>query len=178
MCFYVPPTAGPGLMSYAACHHDVEAPIDVDNHGVLFLNSHVSYADITDGPASTILVGEFVQGSSALGLGWAVGSRSSLRNTGWRINIPDPFPATPGGAAASPFTSSPYGATLAEVEAQIKDGQIPASYVGGFSSHHQGGANFLFGDGSVRRLTERINPHVYRSLGHRADGNLISADEY
>ena len=176
--FQCPSDGRPGLMSYAACHHDVEAPIDADNHGVFFLNSHVSYADITDGPASTILVGEFMQGSSALGLGWAVGSRSSLRNTGWRINIPDPFPATPGGAAASPFTSSPYGATLAEVEAQIKDGQIPASYVGGFSSHHQGGANFLFGDGSVRRLTERINPHVYRSLGHRADGNLISADEY
>ena len=35
--------------SYAGCHHDVEAPIDVDNHGVFFLNSRVSHDDLTDG---------------------------------------------------------------------------------------------------------------------------------
>ena len=34
------PTRG-GSMNYMGCHHDVEAPIDADNHGVLYLNSHV-----------------------------------------------------------------------------------------------------------------------------------------
>src|SRR5438105_322910 len=29
-----------GATSYAGCHHDVEAPIDVDNNGVMFLNSN------------------------------------------------------------------------------------------------------------------------------------------
>ena len=165
-------------MSYAACHHDIEAPIAADNNGVFFLNSHVSLADITDGPAYTIFAGEFI-GRSPL-LGWAVGTRASLRNTGWRINTLDPYPAatapmtnmTPG------FGTSPYGGNLAEVESLIRDGQVPESYVGGFLSHHQGMANFLFGDGSVRGLTERIDPHVFRSLGHRADGNLISGDDF
>ena len=46
--------------------------------------------------------------------------------------------------------------------------------VGGFGSRHPGGANFAFGDGSVRFLSERINPAVYRLLGHRDDGEPIS----
>ena len=174
--FFCPSDVRSSLMSYAACHHDVEAPIDANNHGVFFLNSHVSLADIKDGPAYTILVGEF-RGSSAPSLGWAVGTRASLRNTGWPINAPEPYPA-PTAPMVPTFARTPYGTDVAEVESMIKDGQIPASYVGGFSSHHQGTANFLFGDGSVRNISQRIETHVYRSLGHRADGNLISGDEF
>ena len=37
------PTALTGYSSYAGVHHDVEAPLDVDNHGVFFLNSGVSW---------------------------------------------------------------------------------------------------------------------------------------
>ena len=44
--------------SFAGCHHDVEAPIAEDNHGVLFLNSHISARDVTDGVEHTIYVGE------------------------------------------------------------------------------------------------------------------------
>ena len=174
--FLCPSDGRPSIMSYAACHHDVKAPIDVDNHGVFFLNSHVSLADIKDGPACTILVGEF-RGNSAPSLGWAVGTRASLRNTGWSINAPEPYPP-PTAPMVATFARTPYGTDLATVESMIKDGQIPASYVGGFSSHHQGTANFLFGDGSVRNIAERIESHVFRSLGHRADGNLISGDDY
>jgi prepilin-type N-terminal cleavage/methylation domain-containing protein len=40
---YVCPSAGryAGRSCYAGSHHDVEAPIDVDNHGLLYLNSEV-----------------------------------------------------------------------------------------------------------------------------------------
>ena len=75
--------------SYAGCQNDVEAPIDEDNHGVLYLNSRVSYDDISDGPAFTILAGEFTGGGPSLG--WAVGTMSSLRNTGQPINFDDPI---------------------------------------------------------------------------------------
>src|SRR5262249_50339669 len=47
-----------GTIAYAGCHHDVEAPIDVDNHGVLFLNSHIRVVDVPDGLSQTIFVGE------------------------------------------------------------------------------------------------------------------------
>ena len=57
-----------GMISYAGCHHDVEAAIAADNHGVLYLNSHVRFDDITDGPAQTILLGELRQGPPVAGL--------------------------------------------------------------------------------------------------------------
>ena len=31
--------------TYAGCHHDVEAPIDANNNGLLFLNSHIRFSD-------------------------------------------------------------------------------------------------------------------------------------
>jgi prepilin-type processing-associated H-X9-DG protein/prepilin-type N-terminal cleavage/methylation domain-containing protein len=169
--FLCPSNAWSGLTNYAACHHDVEAPIDADNHGVFFLNSHVSYRDLTDGPACTILVGEIIGSQSPLG--WAVGTSSSLRNTGSPINAMLGRNATSIRALGGTGMLTP--SALAD---EIKAGQLPAVAVGGFSSQHGGGANFLFGDGSVRFLDEKINPAVYRSLGHRNDGNLVSDDEF
>jgi prepilin-type processing-associated H-X9-DG protein len=142
-----PPGAkAPAASSYAGCHHDVEAPIDVDNHGVFFLNSHVRHEDIPDGSANTIFVGE--KRFEGLDLGWLSGTRATLRNTGTPINAP---PAA--GAAGDEYR------------------------VGGFSSHHPGGANFAFGDGSIRFLSERIDPRAYRRLGHRADGELVGEED-
>jgi prepilin-type N-terminal cleavage/methylation domain-containing protein len=79
------PAAYGGYSAYAAVHHDVEAPIDVNNNGVFFLNSHVRYDDITDGSAYTLFVGEKLieQGD----LGWMSGTRATLRNTGVGLNV-------------------------------------------------------------------------------------------
>ena len=52
------PVTGDTLTTYAGCHHDVEAPIDATNHGVLFLNSHVGFDDIPDGLSYTLFIGE------------------------------------------------------------------------------------------------------------------------
>jgi prepilin-type processing-associated H-X9-DG protein len=144
--------------SYAACHHDVEAPIDADNRGVFFLNSALRDADITDGSSVTIFLGEKrIDGDD---LGWVSGTRATLRNTGTPINAtaarPGPPPAGSGPAPVVPVDDR----------------------VGGFGSPHRGGANFAFGDGSVRFLSERIHPSVFRLLGNRADGEMIGDDEY
>lgn len=45
-------------------------------------------------------------------------------------------------------------------------------YVGGISSHHPGGVNFAYGDGSVQFITETTATEVLCQLGHRADGQL------
>jgi prepilin-type N-terminal cleavage/methylation domain-containing protein len=68
-----------GPTNYAGCHHDSEAPIDDDNNGVLFLNSRLRFSEIRDGSSQTILIGEIDPGGDSLG--WASGTRASLRNS-------------------------------------------------------------------------------------------------
>ncbi len=165
------PRGGGRSTDYAGCHHDVEAPIDANNHGLLYLNSHIADDEITDGPASTILLGETSGGSI---LGWFSGTRDTLRNTGSPINSPDPtFPVgTPSYRSLTPEE------TLQKIGQMVEDGLLPVGYVGGYRSHHTFGANFLFADGSVRFLRDTIDTVVYRKLGHRADGEIVGDDQY
>ena len=79
--------------NYAGVHDSREVPIDVTNNGVLFLNSAVRFDDIIDGASHTIFVGE--KFSDATELGWASGTRATLRNTG------SPFASRGGGGVAS-----------------------------------------------------------------------------
>jgi prepilin-type N-terminal cleavage/methylation domain-containing protein/prepilin-type processing-associated H-X9-DG protein len=72
--------------NYAGCHHDVEAPIDVDNRGVFFLNSKVARDDVKDGAAYTLFLGERMVDD--FDLGWISGTSSTLRNTGTQLNGP------------------------------------------------------------------------------------------
>lgn len=81
----------PALCNYAGNHHPWEAPIDVDNLGVLYLNSFLPLTRIPDGTSHTIAVGEFKRAMDDLG--WASGTRATLRNT-WLV--PN---QTPGGDA-------------------------------------------------------------------------------
>jgi prepilin-type N-terminal cleavage/methylation domain-containing protein/prepilin-type processing-associated H-X9-DG protein len=48
----------------------------------------------------------------------------------------------------------------------------------GFFSPHAGGAQFVFGDGSARFISEEIALGVYRALGTRADGEIINDGAY
>jgi prepilin-type N-terminal cleavage/methylation domain-containing protein/prepilin-type processing-associated H-X9-DG protein len=168
--FMCPSTVG-GSINFAGCHNDVEAPIDANNHGVLYLNSHVRYDEITDGPAYTILLGESAGGTM---FGWASGTRDTLRNTGWTINAPDL--TVPKSRAV--FSVPTPKERLSEFDALVDDGLLPIDYVGGFRSAHGFGANFLFCDGSVHFLKQAIDPHVFRRLGHRADGEVVDGDQY
>jgi prepilin-type N-terminal cleavage/methylation domain-containing protein/prepilin-type processing-associated H-X9-DG protein len=70
--------------NYAGCHHDVEAPIDANNRGVLFLNSRITRDDIKDGTAYTLFLGEKLVDN--FDLGWISGTSSTLRNTGSPLN--------------------------------------------------------------------------------------------
>jgi prepilin-type N-terminal cleavage/methylation domain-containing protein/prepilin-type processing-associated H-X9-DG protein len=171
--FICPSDGRPGVISYAGCHHDVEAPIAADNHGVLYLNSHVRFDDITDGMAQTILLGELRQGGGPAALGWASGTNSTLRNTGHPLNDPSSLDAL--------FQNTPQlsdAERFAAINKMAEDGALPVGYVGGFSSLHPQGANFLFCDGSARFIKQSIVRGVYQLLGHRADGEPISDDAF
>ena len=134
-----------GLTNYAGCHNSVEAPIDVDNDGVLFLNSKVTFADMSDGSTNTIMVGEMLPFGTSLG--WASGTRASLRNTGVFVTAKQ----------WETLRSTPPGPNV----------------VGGFGSLHSGGANFCMAGGAAIFLTETIAPEIFENLGNRSDGAMM-----
>jgi prepilin-type N-terminal cleavage/methylation domain-containing protein len=138
------------VSSYAGCHHDIEAPIDVDNHGMLFLDSRIRFADILDGSSRTLLIAE--RRGSEKDLGWASGTRATLRNTS-PIRERTPYTLGDDAAPENPLV------------------------VGGFGSDHAGGMVVAgLADGAVRSLYHDISPDVLRQLGHRADGELPVRD--
>ena len=119
---------------------------------MLFLNSHISQKDVTDGLSQTFYVGEKI--GDARDLGWMSGTRATLRNTGtplgWGINSAGPV----AGNAAN---------------------RTPASdlWVGGFASEHPAVCNFLFGDGRTDSISVFTDRKILEQLANRADGKLL-----
>jgi prepilin-type processing-associated H-X9-DG protein len=151
--------------NYAACHNHRDRPIDATNTGVFYLNSHTRIEDIYDGTSSTILVGEKLL--EAGDLGWMSGTRATLRST----ELP------PNTNPARNFRAIPP-VDEGDDEPAAGPSLDPALRVGGYSSRHSGGANFIFGDGSVKFIKDSISPAVFHRLGHRADGEVVSSDAF
>jgi prepilin-type processing-associated H-X9-DG protein len=162
--------SGVAMTSYAGSHNDKEAPIAANNNGVLFLNSAIRYEDVTDGSSQTLFVGEKL--NDGLGEGWASGTRASLRNSGSGVN-PSRNQSLPVFGPVDDDESDGDGTKAGGVAAGDK-----LNFVGGYSSRHPGGANFAFGDGSVRFLKTSISPAIFRLLANRADGEILSADRF
>jgi prepilin-type processing-associated H-X9-DG protein len=196
--------SGVGYSDYAGVHHSSEAPIDVTNNGVFFLNSRLGYEDLKDGSSHTMFIGEKV---TVIGdLGWMSGTRATLRNVGALIGggggfgpLRAPGPSLtpkhpPAGVAEPgfPADSALAPALLLDTLLGPRD-FLPSQYgpaggtlrsvkrpsdvrlaVGGFGSLHPGGAQFAFGDGSCRFIS--VSATTIGQFAHRHDG-VMQVDE-
>ncbi len=120
-------------------------------------------AQITDGLSQTLFVGE-------MGFQLKDYLYSSGPNAG----------QVRGGNTSWPwgYASYSFGSTLVPMNTKVHTN--PAGLIGsglhGFRSDHQGGCNFLFGDGSVHFIHESISLDSYRALGSAAGNDVIRDD--
>ncbi len=157
------PAAG-ATSEYVGIHNDYETPIDVNQNGVLFLNSSIRLHDVKDGCSHTMFVAE-ANIASGSGLGWMSGTSATLRNAVFWENRdkPEETPRYRGRAM------SHFGPSMHVQPANRENG--PAA-VGGPGSYHSLGFNCVMGDGNVRMISGNIDAFVLRNLAHRADGEM------
>ncbi|MDE2505922.1 MAG: DUF1559 domain-containing protein [Planctomycetota bacterium] len=170
----------PGISCCGLCFGGPE----IKGDGAFSKNYYFKIAEFTDGLSNTIFVGETSRfkndpdtifgewnralwfGSNAPGVTRPAAMATVVPQINANLLIPDYF----GTADPIAWKYDPNN---------LNFGQF------GFRSFHPGGANFLFGDGSVHFLKQSINTlstaagnSVYASLGTRNTGEVISADGY
>jgi prepilin-type N-terminal cleavage/methylation domain-containing protein/prepilin-type processing-associated H-X9-DG protein len=124
-------------------------------------------ASITDGTSNTIMAGETLPSNAADNNFWMFNGAYAGTTVPLGFNSNTIVPV-----AGGPCSSSTWQSATAPIGCRF------GSSAKGFISRHPGGANFLFGDGSVRFLKNSINMITYCALGSRAGGEVVSSDAY
>jgi len=156
--------------SYVGCVGNDASEVD-DNtvpwNGVLYRNSKIRLADITDGTTYTIVVAE----------------RSWCEVNGTWIGAPNAGLIQAGKLNRNaPATASAAFAILGHAHFINGIGQDGDANMDDFSSQHPAGAHFLFADGSVRYLQSTVTddptgwPAIVQAMGTRSGGETISLD--
>jgi len=174
---------------------------EIQPDGMFGYNWTFKIADVTDGTNNTIFVGEFARFKNDPDQIFNTWSRSlwfgsnfpggnttrpeGLASTVAKINAP----FQPNDVSTYPGTLGPTNDTDGWLYVASPDYRQLGQF--GFRSQHPGGANFLFGDGSVRYLKETIdmgspnygtignvNYGVYRKISTRSAGEAVSADAF
>jgi prepilin-type N-terminal cleavage/methylation domain-containing protein/prepilin-type processing-associated H-X9-DG protein len=124
-------------------------------NGFTAVNSWPKIAEITDGTSNTIML---IEEDHYTDHSYVVFSKGC-----------NPFLFV--GHPSQGYTSPAYRPNVDE----NKPNQWDNRSADGF---HPGGVNATFGDGSVRFIKDSINMKVYQALSSRAQGEVISADQY
>ncbi|MDR3638840.1 MAG: DUF1559 domain-containing protein [Isosphaeraceae bacterium] len=178
---YTPGSYASNVGTLDTVHGNV-CPRYAESNGAFSRDWVYTFAAITDGTSNTIFLAEasrflndpelyFNYWNRVAWVNSVVGLTGTTRTMGFattapRLNagllIPDPPAVTPNIAWLV------VGAT----------GDASRAGQFGFRSQHPGGANFLFGDGSVRFLRNAVALPFYRALSTRAGAEVVSADSY
>jgi prepilin-type processing-associated H-X9-DG protein len=161
------------------------------DNGVLFRDSEVAIGDITDGTSSTILVGERsrdVADATWVGVPFVAFLDTFVET--WVCTKPswtNPNVCKPASflvlARTGPFPGCIEDPTIEPSRTIAPDPRVgtpnrrdagPVEY----NSLHSGGCNFLFCDGSVRFLRDKINAKTFANLATPSGREAISDDSY
>jgi hypothetical protein len=134
--------------------------------GVLYNDSHIRFADVTDGTSNVLMAGEkcWENTNSRCGNKQRVGAGTVFVCTASnQLDHPNR-----GGCAALGVAGR--GINYESTQGNCNDlWDVKAM----FHSLHPGGAQFVVTDGSVHFLGENVNLTTYRRLAHRKDGNPV-----
>jgi prepilin-type N-terminal cleavage/methylation domain-containing protein/prepilin-type processing-associated H-X9-DG protein len=143
----------------ATSYLGLEGTNQTGKDGVLFLDSKIRFADITDGASHTLLVGERPPSANEIFGWWYGGMGQSLDGSADMVlgvqekNVYEPV-----------CPLGPYAFGPGKVQNQCD--------MFHFWSLHIGGANFLFADGSVHFLTYGAAP-IMPALATRSGGEAV-----
>jgi len=124
-------------------------------------------AAISDGTSNTLMVGEVLPSNAADSNFWMFNGSYAGTTVPLGFNSNTITPVA-GGPCSSSTWQSPSAPVGCRFGASAK----------GFISNHPGGANFAFGDGSVRFLKNSVNQITYCALGSRSGAEVVSSDAY
>jgi prepilin-type N-terminal cleavage/methylation domain-containing protein/prepilin-type processing-associated H-X9-DG protein len=155
---------GKGDPSSLFPYSPTDGPPGRDNgEGLFFRNSRVRIADVTDGTSNTLAVGEKSQNLAQVTWTGAV-SHAAVPIT--QLQAENGLSPESGDALVVAHTGELNGPN-----------SIPA-HADQFWARHPGGAQFLYGDGSVRFMKERRPLVLLQSLATRSGGEVVSADSF
>ncbi len=135
----------------------------------------ITLSSITDGSSNTIMIGEAISSRFDIpmaGLSRELQGLNQGRKDHWVIGSDDIDTGNQGDM------SECLGSTAVKMNypRQEPGTAMFSEYEFSFGSNHSGGANFVFGDGSVKFLRDSIAAGTYSALGTRAGGEVVNLD--
>jgi prepilin-type N-terminal cleavage/methylation domain-containing protein/prepilin-type processing-associated H-X9-DG protein len=182
---------------FYGCPTTLPSP-EVQSDGMFEPDYVYQVSDVTDGLSNTLFVGETSRYNNdpdgMLLYSWSNDYfwQSNLSTSAGLVTRPDALAFTIA-RPNSPMLVPDVPADTVLFVNWFQNPNLPLQNMGqwGFRSHHPGGVNFVFGDGSVHWIKESINIvgtvntttgllglGVYRSLATRQNGEVIDASTY
>jgi len=141
---------------------------DLNQNGIFFACSSITFRDISDGETSTILVGESMTDPGF--------NKDNQGMDYWYIGNPQADPCNCDGGTGGTEFSEDVGTTIVRMNARTNDPALSGVLMElSFGSYHSGGGFFLMCDGSVDFINESIDSDTYLGLGSR-NGNETLGD--